>query len=141
MKKLLLKEIVKKTKRVPFSKDDTNFFGKYLMVVDKLEVAAMRPDIALKEEGIVESYHESPELGLFVMLDQISNMSLAFVKHKKNNKTIYSIYVRDYEDKKTLWKNEGDYLTFLEATNWFSKALSLTEPRIFEALKLAGLDE
>lgn len=141
MKKLLLKEIVKKTKRVPFSKDDTNFFGKYLMVVDKLEVAAMIPDIALKEEEIVESYHESPELGLFVMLDQISNMSLAFVKHKKNNKTIYSLYVRDYEDKKTLWKNEGDYLTFLEATNWFSKALSLTEPRIFEALKLAGLDE
>jgi hypothetical protein len=47
MKKLLLKEIVKKTKRVPFSKDDTNFFGKYLMVVDKLEVAAMRPDCSI----------------------------------------------------------------------------------------------
>ena len=44
-------------------------------------------------------------------------------------------------DKKTLWKNEGDYPTFLKATNWFSKAQSLTEPRIFEALKLAGLDK
>ena len=136
-----LKEIIKKKKRVPFSKDDTDFFGKYLMVVDKLKVAAMRPDIALKEEGIVESYHECPELGLFVWLDQISNMSLAFVKHKKNNKTIYSLYVRDYEDKKTLWKNEGDYPTFLKATNWFSQAQSLTEPRIFEALKIAGLDK
>ena len=60
-----LEEIIKKTKRVPFSKDDTDFFGKYLMVVDKLKVAAMRPDLALKEEGIVESYHECPELGLF----------------------------------------------------------------------------
>ena len=33
------------------------------------------------------------------------------------------------------------YPTFLKATNWFSKAQSLTEPRIFEALKLAGLDK
>ena len=40
-----LKEIIKKTKRVPFSKDDTDFFGKYLMVVDKLKVAAMRLSI------------------------------------------------------------------------------------------------
>ena len=136
-----LKEIIKKTKRVPFSKDDTDFFGKYLMVVDKLKVAAMRPDIALKEEGIVKSYHECPELGLMVWLDQISNVSLAFVKNKKNNKIIYSLYTRDYEENKSLWKNEGDYSTFLKATYWFSQAQSLAEPRIFEALKLAGLDK
>ena len=64
-----------------------------------------------------------------------------YIFTSQNNKTIYSLYVRDYEDKKILWKNEGDYPTFLKATNWFSKAQSLTEPRIFEALKLAGLDK
>ena len=136
-----LKEIIKKTERVSFSIEDTDFFGKYLMLLDKLKVTAMRPDNSLKDEGIIESHHECTKLGMFVWLDQISNMSLAFVKHKKKKKTISSLYVRDYEEDKTLWKNEGDYSNFFEATNWFNISISVTEPRIFEALKVAGLDK
>ncbi len=136
-----LKEIIKKTKLVSFSKEDTDFFGKYMMVTERLEVAALRPDISLKEEGIVKSFHEMGELGIFVWLEQISNMSLAFVKHKKKSKIVYSLYVKDNEDQKSLWRSEGDHSTFLEATNWLSRAISPTEPRIFEALKAAGLDK
>ena len=136
-----LKEIIKKTKLVSFSKEDTDFFGKYMMVIDRLEVAELRPDVSLKEEGIVKSFHEMGELGIFVWLEQISNMSLAFVKHKKKSKIVYSLYVKDNEDQKSLWENKGDHSTFLEATNWFSETISPTEPRIFEALKAAGLDK
>ena len=81
------------------------------------------------------------KLGIFVWLEQITNMSLAFVKHKKKSKIVYSLYVKDNEDQKSLWRSEGDHSTFLEATNWLSRAISPTEPRIFEALKAAGLDK
>lgn len=142
-----LKEIIKKTDRLPFSKDDTDFFGKYLMIVDKLNVAKMRPDISLKDEKIIDTYDETFKLGIFVWQDLISNMSFAFVKNKKKNKQtkkmniVYSLFVKDYEEDNSIWKDEGSYLTFLGATNWLSKAFSATEPRIFEALKIAGLDK
>lgn len=135
-----LKEILKKTERETFTKTDLDFFGKYLQVLDALKVTSMRPDIALKEEGIINEYKETVELGMMVWKDEISNFSIAFEKNITKKKLKYSIYCKDYEQN-SAWKHEGDYNTFLEATNWLSVAVSATDNRIFEALKLAGLNK
>ena len=68
-------------------------------------------------------------------------MLKVFFKLTKKMNVVYSLFVKDYEEDNSIWKDEGSYLTFLEATNWLSKAFSATEPRIFEALKIAGLDK
>ena len=130
-----LKEIIKKTKRLPFDKNDTDFFGNYLKKIDDSNLVEMRPDRALKDEGIVEKYLDAYNLGIWVWAIPEASSSFAFVKHSKNKKTIYSIYVKDYEEQNGTWIHKGDNNTLIAAHKYLNDTLKL-----FNTM-MAGLDE
>tara|TARA_B110000503_G_C6856247_1_gene292947 strand:+ start:97 stop:498 length:402 start_codon:yes stop_codon:yes gene_type:complete len=130
-----LKEIIKKTKRLPFDKNDTDFFGNYLKKIDDSNLVEMRPDRALKDEGIVEKYLDAYNLGIWVWAIPEASSSFAFVKHSKNKKTIYSIYVKDYEEQNSTWIHKGDNNTLIAAHKYLNDTLKL-----FNTM-MAGLDE
>ena len=130
-----LKEIIKKTKRLPFDKNDTDFFGNYLKKIDDSNLVEMRPDRALKDEGIVEKYLDAYNLGIWVWAIPEASSSFAFVKHSKNKKTIYSIYVKDYEEQNGTWIHKGDNNTLIAAHKYLNDTLKL-----FNTM-MSGLDE
>ena len=130
-----LKEIIKKTKRLPFDKNDTDFFGNYLKKIDDSNLVEMRPDRALKDEGIVEKYLDAFNLGIWVWAIPEASSSFAFVKHSKNKKTIYSSYVKDYEEQNGTWVHKGDNSTLVAATKYLTDTLKL-----FNTM-MSGLDE
>ena len=130
-----LKEIIKKTKRLPFDKNDTDFFGNYLKKINDSNLVEMRPDPALKDEGIVEKYLDAFNLGIWVWAIPEASSSFAFVKHSKNKKTIYSVYVKDYEEQNSTWIHKGDNTTFVDATKYLTDTLKL-----FNTM-MSGLDE
>jgi len=130
-----LKEIIKKTKRLPFDKNDTDFFGNYLKKINDSNLVEMRPDPALKDEGIVEKYLDAFNLGIWVWAIPEASSSFAFVKHSKNKKTIYSSYVKDYEEQNGTWVHKGDNSTLVAATKYLTDTLKL-----FNTM-MSGLDE
>ena len=85
--------------------------------------------------NIVEKYLDAFNLGIWVWAIPEASSSFAFVKHSKNKKTIYSSYVKDYEEQNGTWVHKGDNSTLVAATKYLTDTLKL-----FNTM-MSGLDE
>lgn len=152
-----IKKILSNLKTIPFDKKDNNFLGTYFKVLDKFGVMSLKPDPILKAEGIIKDYTEMMSLGFTCWIDIKSQTSFLWIKHRIKNKIKFSLYIRtieddgfdiilDKNDQKNIkeysgkWILQGHHDNYFEAINWLNVAISATEPRIFEAMKVTGLD-
>ena len=152
-----IKKILSNLKIISFDKKDNNFLGTYFKVLDKFGVMSLRPDPILKTEGIIKDYTEMMSLGFTCWMDVKSQTSFLWIKHKIKNQIKFSLYIRtieddgfdiilDKNDQKNIkeysgkWILQGHHDNYFEAINWLNVAISATEPRIFEAMKVTRLD-
>ena len=115
-----LKEIHKKLKPIPFKKEDINFMGNYLKYMTDNKIKN-RIDIKMKEEGLIKSYHECNNLGMFVISIEMMECSWAFVK----SKNIYTSLVCDWHEGS--WSKQAEYENFQDT---FRPLHAIVKPHI-----------